>query len=200
MISLRILLPGLTALLVSSLAPTAGAQRLQAGDRLAVRIFGGEQLVADTVLVSESGTVVLPKLGVTSVAGFDAPTLPDSLRARYAKYYRNPTVEVVVLRRVIVLGEVKRPDIYYVDVLTTLPDVIAHAGGLTENASSKKVFLRRGTESQELPGWETSSAAVGTLRSGDQIFVGKKSWLSQNILPAVSTLAVLATVLISLKR
>lgn len=191
-----IIAASLCAVAVSS---SAGAQHVQPGDRLVVRIFGGEQLLADTLLVNASGTVVLPKLGPVVVTGFDMPTLPDSLRARYARYLRNPTVDVVALRRVSVNGEVKKPDIYYVDLSTTLPDVIAHAGGLTE-AADGQVSIRRGDQMTHIPNWRTSRSSVADLRSGDEVFVGRRSWLAQNILPVASTAAVLVSLFISLRR
>jgi protein involved in polysaccharide export with SLBB domain len=190
---------GLVLIFCTVGAFSAGAQRPQAGDRLAVRIFGSEQLVADTLTVSPSGTVVLPKLGAVDVSGFDARTLPDSLRERYARYLRNPTVDVVVLRRIVVLGEVKRPDIYYMDLNTTLPDLIAHAGGITESANNR-VSLKRGTTVSRIADWETNAAVVGSLQSGDQILMGRRSWLSQNALAAASTAAVLVSLFISLRR
>lgn len=185
---------------MSARALAAQAPHAEAGDRLVVRIFGGEQLLADTISVSQSGTVILPKLGAVAVTGYPMTAIPDSLRARYAVFLRNPTVEIVVLRRIVVNGEVKRPDIYYVDVLTRLPDVIAHAGGLTEFASSKKVTLRRGDQITPIPDWETAKAVVGELRSGDQVYVGRRSWISQNLLAAASTAAVIASIIITLKK
>jgi protein involved in polysaccharide export with SLBB domain len=195
--SLPSILAGLCALVAFS---AASAQHPQPGDRLIVRILGGEQPLADTLLVSESGNVVLPKLGTVSVIGFDIATLPDSLRARFARYLRNPTVDVVVLRRIIVNGEVKKPDIYYVDVSTTLPDVIALAGGLTDNAASSKVSIRRGSQITRVPDWETRQSSVADLRSGDQVLVGRKPWLQQNFVSVASTAAVLVSIFITLRR
>jgi protein involved in polysaccharide export with SLBB domain len=186
------------------LAASGGAKLLsqspQAGDRLVVRIFGSEQLVGDTVLVDGSGSVVLPKLGAVNVARLNASELPDSLRAMYARYLRNPTVEVVVLRRVIVLGEVKRPDIYYVDLNATLPDVIAHAGGITDAGSAGRVSLKRGNVVTRVKDWETAGSRVSSLQSGDQILVGRRSWVSQNVLAVSSTLAVLLSLYVTLRR
>lgn len=190
----------LTLALLGGLSPVrAQAQRIRPGDHLVVRLLGEEKPVADTLLVDPSGAVVLPKLGATSLTGFDLPTLPDSLRARYARYLRNPTVDVLVLRRVIVSGEVKKPDIYYVDLNATLADVVAHAGGLTEYANGK-LSLRRGNSVTPVAHWETGQAAVSQLESGDQVVLGRRSWLMQNILPAISTLALLASVVITLRR
>lgn len=188
------------ALALSAAGRVAHAQNVQPGDRLVVRIFGGEQLIVDTLTVSDNGVVVLPKLGQVTVSAFPIPQLPDSLRARYARYLRNPTVDVVVLRRVIVNGEVRKPDIYYIDVRATLPDAIAHAGGLTEIANAKDVSIRRAGQITKVPDWQTSGSSIAQLQSGDQIYVGRRSWLSQNFLAAASTLAVLTSIFVSLRR
>jgi protein involved in polysaccharide export with SLBB domain len=190
----------LVAGLIIGCAALARAQTPEPGDRLVVRIFGGETPIADTLTVSEAGSVVLPKLGEVRIGSFAIRHLADSLRSRYARYVRNPTVDAVLLRRIVVNGEVKKPDIYYVDVTAKLPDVIAHAGGLTETANSKAVSVRRGSVVTQVPDWQTSGAAVSDLRSGDQILVGRRSWLALNILPAASTIAVVTSIVLSLRR
>lgn len=189
----------LVALLVAASSAVA-AQKPQPGDRLAIRIFGGEQVVEQALLVSSSGTVVLPMLGAVSIGDVDAATLSDTLRAMYAQRLRNPTVDVVLERRIIVLGEVRRPDIYYMDINATLPDVIAHAGGITEIGSSKKVSLKRGTVVTDIPDWESGKAEVSQLKSGDQIIVGRRSWLSQNLLTVATTAAVLLSIYTTVHR
>lgn len=189
----------LTAALLA-LPCAASAQHVQPGDRLVVRVFGGEQPYADTILVAPNGTVVLPRLGPTLVTGFESAALPDSLRARYARFLRTPTVDVVVLRRVSVFGEVKKPDIYYIDAAASLPDLIARAGGLTEYASTSKVSLRRQGITTRLPNWRDDQSAVGALQSGDQLYVARRPWLSLNFVSVASTAAVLTSIYISLRR
>jgi protein involved in polysaccharide export with SLBB domain len=193
---LGILIAGLGCLTALS---GAQAQSVRPGDRLVVRIFGAEQPLADTVLVNESSSVVLPKLGAVSLAGFPLQSVADSLRLRYAKYLRNPTVEMVILRRVTIVGEVKKPDIYYLDVNATLPDVVAHAGGITE-FSNNRVSIKRAGQVTPVPDWETSHTSIANLESGDQVIVGRRPWIMQNILPAISSFAVLVSVIISLRR
>lgn len=175
------------------------AQTIRPGDRLVVRLFGEERPLADTVLVSESGTVILPRLGSVVVTGVPAAVLPDTLRGFYARYLRNPTVELVVLRRVVVGGEVKKPDIYYVDLNASLADVIAHAGGITEY-SNNKVSVKRGDSVTPVPDWETNHTVISELQSGDQVIVGRRPWILQNLLSTVSTLAVVASLIITLRR
>ena len=193
---IQLLLGSALLLLASTVALSQG---VRAGDRLAIRTLGLGVPFADTVVVSEQKTVVLPKVGTVNVANFPLETLGDSLRDQLAKYVRNPAVEVVVLRRIVVNGEVKRPDIYYVDLSMTLPDAIAHAGGITE-AANNKVAIRRGDQLIPVEHWQTSRAAVSTLESGDQIIMGRRPWIVLNLLPTVSTVVVVASLILSLRK
>lgn len=174
----------------------AFAQGVRPGDRLVIRTLGLGVPFADTVVVTEQRTVVLPKVGTVGIADIPLETLNDTLRDRLAKFVRNPAVDVVVLRRIVVSGEVKRPDIYYVDLTFKLPDAIAHAGGTTE-AANNKVLIRRGDQTIPVEHWQTSSAM---LESGDQIIMGRRNWLVLNLLPTVSTVVVVASLLISLRK
>lgn len=177
----------------------AAATHVQPGDRMVVHIVG-EPLLSDTVTVNERGQVPLAKLGVVDVEPYTIAALQDTLRARYAKYLRTPAVEIVVLRRLSVGGEVMKPNLYFVDIATTLREAIARAGGMTENASRGNVYIIRDARRIPVPDWESNDSRVSDLQSGDQVMVGRKNWWSINALPAVSTLVVVASLLISLKR
>jgi len=86
-----------------------------------------------------------------------------------------------MLRRISILGEVKVPGLYPIDQTMTLRDAIALAGGLTNDANRDKIFLvQDGTAYQQKV---SETVLVGSLpiRSGDQIVVGQKNWISRNI-------------------
>jgi protein involved in polysaccharide export with SLBB domain len=122
------------------------------------------------------------------------------VRTRFAEYFRDAPVELVVLRRVAVNGEVAKPNVYYVDVTTTLRDVIARAGGITEAGNAKKVTIVRGGQRIAVPNWQQDRSVSSDLRSGDQVVVGRRSWLAMNALPALSVTTVVASLIISLAR
>lgn len=188
----------IAAFVLTAVTTVASAQFVHPGDRLVVRILGGPSPFGDSVVVDGNLMVVLPKLGPTSLAAYPLPVLADSLRDKYARYLRYPTVEVTALRRIIVGGEVRRPDVYYADLNMTLPDVIAHAGGLTE-AANNKVSIRRDTTTIPVPDWQTSHSSLAELQSGDQIIVGRRPWIMLNIFSAVSTAVVVTSLLLSLR-
>ncbi len=180
-------------------AGTVETALIQPGDRIALKVWREKEL-SDTLTVDENAMLVLPRLGPFSVARQTVGSLQDSLRARYAEYLRNPSIEVTVLRRIGVHGEVKKPGLYWVDVTVTLRDVIALAGGLTDIGSTHKVRIMRGSESRRIADWEAGGARAADLRSGDQVVVGRTSWLSRNMLSAVTAAGIMTSIIVTVFR
>jgi protein involved in polysaccharide export with SLBB domain len=183
----------------ASPAVRAAAARPQPGDRVFLHIVGEPEL-SDTVTVNERGEVAFPKLGVVNIAGFTIAALQDTVRARYAVILRNPAVEVVLLRRVAVQGAVTRSNMYLVDVSATLRDVIALAGGISDEGDRGKVFIVREGTRVHVPEWESDASLASDLRSGDQIVVGRRAWWKSNIFSLTSTAVLIASFAISLSR
>src|SRR5688572_25073889 len=93
--------------------------------------------------VEARGVVVLPLLGEISVPGKTAEALADTLRKAYRKYLNNPSIQVTVLRRIAVQGEVVKPGLYPADATITVGELIALAGGVTPGGNPKKIRLVR---------------------------------------------------------
>lgn len=182
-------------------AKRAAATRLRPGDRIELH-FLRERDLSGGVTVSERGETTFPKLGVMRVDALTIGELKDTLRVRYSEYLRSPEFEVSVLRRVVVNGEVKVPNVYMVDVNSTVRDVIARAGGLTEMGSRSRVSIVRGNERIDAKGWdrEVTSGSTTDLQSGDQVVVGRKNWLVVNAIPAISTAVLLGSFVLTVAR
>jgi protein involved in polysaccharide export with SLBB domain len=170
----------------------------QPGDRIWLH-FVGEMALSDTVVVNERGEAMFPKLGVLAVSRIPIGKLGDTLRVLYTTVMRAPDLEATVLRRIVVLGAVKNPNMYYVDVTTNLAGAVALAGGILESGKRKSVTIVRGSERIVVDKWSNEGSQTD-LRSGDQIMVSRRSWISLNFLPAVSAAAVVASLGISLLR
>jgi protein involved in polysaccharide export with SLBB domain len=155
------------------------------GDRVWFHVWR-EPKLSDTVMVDERGDVMLPKVGIVNASALTIGALRDTVRARIAEFLRDSPIELVVLRRVAVNGEVARPNVYYVDVTTTVRDVIARAGGLNEAGNTNNVVVIRDGQRIPVHDWQRDRSTNSDLRSGDQVVVGRKSWLSMNMLPALS--------------
>jgi protein involved in polysaccharide export with SLBB domain len=177
----------------------AAVEHAEPGDRVWLHVWR-EPKLSDTVTVDERGHVLFPKIGLVDASALPIADFRDTVRARFAEYLRDAPVDVVVLRRVAVNGAVMKPDVYYVDVSMTLRDVIARAGGVTENGNPKNVAIVRGATRIPVHDWQNDRSAASDLRSGDQIVVGRKNWLELNALGAVSVAAVVASIAISLVR
>ena len=174
----------------------AAQAHVEPGDRVAVKVYL-EPSLSDEVLVNSRGDIVLARVGSIHASAIPLGALQDTLRARYASFLRNPDVSVTVLRRVVVNGDVGRPNVYYVDVSSTLRDVIAQAGGITENGNDGKVANIRDGQRIPVPNWRDDTSRASDLRSGDQIFVPKRSWLYRNMFSIASTGVLISSFLYS---
>jgi protein involved in polysaccharide export with SLBB domain len=176
--------------------PGAGANTpLKAGDRVAVKVWSNPDL-AGTFTVGISGQVALPKIGLLAADQMDAGVLQDSIIRAYTALVRDPAVEVQVLRRVGVVGEVRQPGIYYSDLSMTVADVIAQAGGLTESGSPGRIVVRRGTQEIRVDERDGHNP-LGAIHSGDQIVVGRRGFWARNPGLLVSTVSGLVYFVIS---
>lgn len=152
---------------------------LRPGDVVRLRIWREPELSGDFV-VNEDGEALLPRLGAVPVAGREPAALKRDVTAGYARYLQNPTVEIVLLRRVQILGAVRNPGLYPVDPTMTVSDALALAGGATTEGDPHRVVLIRDGRRLPVPLEGRTALAASSLRSGDQIYVDQRSWLSRN--------------------
>ena len=184
---------------VEDVARRAATALIRPGDRIELQ-FRRDRELNSTINVDARGEAVFPKLGTMDVADVTIAGLTDTLRARYAVYLRTPELEVTVLRRVVVNGEVRAPNVYMLDVTSGVRDAIARAGGLLETSNKNKVYVVRGSERIHVRGWEHSQGPDTDLQSGDQVIVGRKSWLTLNALPVISTSVIVIGLIQSLRN
>ena len=180
-----------TRLSFSSLGP---------GDFILVKIWREPDL-SDTVQVENDGLAVFPKLGSIRVTGIRPDSLERLLVREYSRYLQNPSIRVTVLRRITIYGAVMRPGTYPVDLTMTITDALALAGGATSEGKSDKVELRRGSVSRtiDLSG-QTERVGDLSLRSGDQLVVPQRSWISRNPGLIVATIGTLSSIVYLLAR
>ncbi|MBA3889050.1 MAG: SLBB domain-containing protein [Gemmatimonadaceae bacterium] len=169
------------------------------GDQIVVRV-AREPLLGDSVMVNERGEVSLPRIGTVNVGQLTIAGVRDTLLARYQTFLRDPVVNVQGLRRVTIQGAVHRPGVYHLNLATTLRDLIAQAGGLNEYGHTKKVAIVRAGAEIPVREWEREVGSAIDLRSGDQVVVGRKSWLALNALPVASTAFLFISYAVSLLK
>lgn len=178
---------------------TPGTDPIAAGDRIVLRVWR-ETTWGGTFTVDAVGDVSLPRVGVVRVAGLAPLAVRDTVSRRLARYLREPYVDLVVLRRIAVLGSVKKPDVFYVDPMTSVRDVIAQAGGVADDGDPNRVELLRGAERIRVGRWDGPTGAAETVRSGDRVVVARRGWLARNGIAAASSLAIAVSVLITAFR
>lgn len=142
--------------------------------------------------VDQTGTVTFPKIGPLRVTDETAESLKARLVAAFQEVLRNPSIEVVHLRRVNVLGAVRTPGLYPVDPTMTIADAVALAGGATPEGNRGEIELLRGGERIAVKLADVVRIADLPLRSGDQLFVPERSWIVRN--PGVLAATLSATV------
>jgi len=115
-------------------------------DVLDIAVWNNTQLTR-TVVVRPDGKISVPLLQDISAAGLTPMQLQAWLTQALSGNVKAPEVSVIVRevhsRKVSVLGEVREPGWYQITGRTTVLDVLAMAGGLTEYADKKGVELIR---------------------------------------------------------
>jgi polysaccharide export outer membrane protein len=174
-------------------APAFHPDGLRPGDYVRVAVWREPDLSGEYQL-DERGYATFPKLGALPISGMHPDSIRPRLLAEYAKYLVNPSVEVVPLRRVSVLGAVAKPGLYPVDPTMTLADAVALAGGAAPDGKRDVVELRRGAEVVIADLDVVTPVSRTPLRSGDQLWVPQRSWLSRNPWVFSSVVAAAATI------
>jgi len=176
-------------------AVRASSTSIRPGDVVRVRIWREPDLSGEFV-VDETGTVVLPKLGARTVTGESAASLRAELMPVYEAFLSHSSVEVTVLRRLLVLGAVRNPGLYTVDQTMTVEDGLALAGGPTPVGTPNHVELIRHGQKQPVRLTLRTQLTDSSIRSGDQLYVPERSWISRNPGVLVGIVSVDATTLV----
>ena len=153
------------------------------GDSVTVQVYGQPDMTS-TVLVANDGTIHIPLAGAVQVAGVTPVDAADRVAKalRDGGYFVNPQVTLTLnnsrSERVSVLGEVNHPGSYAIDPSTSIIDLVAAAGGLTQNGADEGFVRRREPDGHvasytvDLKG-PTSSRELPSqrLESGDELYV-----------------------------
>jgi polysaccharide export outer membrane protein len=141
-----------------------------------------EPTLSSSLLVRPDGMISLPLLGDVLATGLTPLQLADQIASKLKKFVQDPNVSVVVSqihsKIVYLLGEVgKKGPIEMTPGMTVL-EAIGSAGGLTDYANAKKIYILRneGGRNEKIP-VKYKQALKGdrsldlVLKSGDTIVV-----------------------------
>ena len=115
------------------------------GDEISILVFDESDLSMDAA-IGDSGEINYSYLGALTVSGKTPVQLEKEItRALQDGYLVNPSVNVTITqyRPFFINGEVRNPGSYSYQPGLTLDKAIALAGGLTDRASSRRMFVIR---------------------------------------------------------
>lgn len=175
----------------------SGSDAIRPGDIVRLSVLRDKDLSGDFP-VNQFGTVVLPLVGEYDVTRESHRSLRDRVihdlqQVRYAK-----DIEVVVLRRVRVVGEVNEPGVYPLDPTMSIADAVAMAKGRNQFAREGQVILRRAGEVIDADLRMDARIGESPVRSGDEILIPRRSWADRNAGAVIGGLSALVGIVVTL--
>ena len=152
--------------------------KLETGDQITTKIYREPDLATQTS-VSEKGEAFFPGLGRVKVAGLTMDSLQVELTTRYDKLVIDAAVDAVMLREVVIYGQVRCPGVYSVDPTQTVLGLVAKAGGATGVGKSPLLTLVKGDGHQYRLTREVRLATLD-IAHGDAIYVEDESFIGRN--------------------
>jgi polysaccharide export outer membrane protein len=153
-------------------APTDNRYVIGPEDVLDIAVWSNPD-VSRTVPVRPDGKISLPLLNDVEASGLTPMQLREALVAALERYIPSPMVSVIVREvhsfKVTVIGEVKTPGRYELRSRTTVLDVLAMAGGLSQYAARTRITIlrRQGDRTREVL-YDFDRIARGGVRDSGQ--------------------------------
>lgn len=166
-------------------------------DVLNIQVWGNDDLKR-TVEVSQEGAFTFPLIGKVHAAGLTVFAIEQYMKNRLAEgYLKDPQVSIIVSeyknKKVVILGEVKKPGSYIIKGRTHILKLISEADGFTDGAGSIITIVRlqlssRNDNSAPLPEDDKGSKTIEVdlddmaagascdsffVQEGDSIYVSK---------------------------
>jgi polysaccharide export outer membrane protein len=177
--------PALAAPAPAPAAMAAGAAAdtyvIGASDVIAISVWK-EPTLSGSLLVRPDGMISLPLLGDVQASGLTPLQLADQIATKLKKFVQDPNVSVVVSqihsKVVYLMGEVGKKGPIEMTPGMTLLEAIGSAGGITEFANAKKIYILRDEagKHEKIPvhykeALKGDSALDLVLKPGDTIIV-----------------------------
>ena len=125
---------------------TSDSYVIGASDMLTITVWKQPDL-SSSLLVRPDGMVSMPLLGDVQASGLTPLQLADQIEAKLKKFVQMPEVSVVVTqinsKVIYLLGEVGKKGPVTMTPGMTLLEAISSAGGLTDFANKKKIYILR---------------------------------------------------------
>jgi len=120
--------------------------KIGAGDLIEVSVWNHAELTKE-VSVRPDGWISLPLAGEVFCNGESPSALSETIREKLLQYLKDPNVSVIVSKykskKILVLGEVKKPGMYQYEGGLTAFDAIGLAEGYNSHAQLKSILVVR---------------------------------------------------------
>lgn len=136
--------------------------------------------MSDSFPIGPDGHVVLPKIGRYDIASKTPEEASAEILEGLNEYLRNPSIGISFLRRINILGAVREPGLYPVDLTMTVADALALAGGTLPNGKTDELQIIRGDVIVTALLRRGARLADTPIRSGDELYVPERSWFARN--------------------
>jgi len=192
--------------------------RIKPNDRVSVTVYKYPELTPTSmsekgILIDSNGYISLPLIHRVRLAGLTQSQAARMLERRYAKYLKDPSLNLEVLnKRAYILGEVKKPGPVPLDrEKTTIFEALAVGEGLTDDAQRDNILVlthdRMGNlelRRINLSNYHTLAASNLTIKPDDVIYVPPSGWKefkinSENFTSVFKMITDLASPFVTLK-
>jgi polysaccharide export outer membrane protein len=132
----------------TNLLAAEGKYLIGPGDVLEISVWRDESLSRE-VTVPPDGIIAFPLIGDLDVNSITVAELRDRVTQKLSEFIPDATV-TVILRQInslkgYVIGKVKSPGAYAIQMDTTVLQILSMAGGLTPYASESNIHIHRRT-------------------------------------------------------
>ena len=149
------------------------------GDVMNVWVYGVTEETFEAS-VDSYGNINIPIVGPIGVAGLSFKDAKDLIISKLTTAYSNSSIIVNIAKystiQVSLTGNVNAPGIYNVSALSTVKDLLIHAGGVKANGTVRSMTLQRGDGS--IHGIDLYSLLLGKgdkknlfLKNGDVVYI-----------------------------
>ncbi len=177
----------------------ADAERIRPGDIVRLTVWREKDLSGEFP-VNQFGLVVLPLVGEYDVSHETQWSLREKVIKDLRKSRYNPSIELVVLRRVRVVGEVNEPGVYPLEPTMSVADAVAMAKGRNQFAEEGRVVLRRDGRVVNADLRVDTKLSDAQIQSGDEILVPRRGWLDRNLTAVVAGASTVLGILVTVLR
>ena len=127
--------------------------KIGAGDLLTITVWK-ETTLTGSYLVRPDGMISMPLLGDVQASVLTPLQLAGELETKLRTYIQNPSVAVQISqihsKKIYILGEVTKKEPIDMTPGMTLLQAISSAGGLTDYANAKKIYILRNDSGKQV--------------------------------------------------